>query len=113
MPSAFKLGKDGKPFVEADPGSDLDYSLPSWLDGLAYSGLPTWTISPPVTGIPYNRSLNASPVTIDGVLYEANFVATAWIKDLAAGQTYTVNVAATFAGGRKDERSFKIVCKEL
>lgn len=112
MPSAFKLGKDGKPYVEADPGSDLDYSLPSWLEGVAYNGLPTWTITPAVAGVPYNRSLNTEQVEIDGVTYEVNFVATAWIKDLVAGQTYLVNVAANFVGGRKDERSFNIVCKE-
>lgn len=111
MPSAFKVDLAG-PYIDADPGSDLDYSVSSWLEGLLFTAV-IWSISPAVVNVPYNDQINASPVVIDGRTYAPGQIASAWIKDLQPGVTYEVNLAATFTGGRKDQRTFRIVCKQL
>jgi hypothetical protein len=112
MPSAFKLGSDGTPYVLADPGSDLDYSVTSWLEGLAFIDV-DWSVEPALAGgSVYGDSLNAAPVIIDGVEYAIGYVASVFIKNMVAGQTYSVKASATFEGSRKDERTFLIQCVE-
>jgi hypothetical protein len=111
MPSAFRIDKDGVPIIDADPDSELDYSITSWLEGLLFTGV-DWELSPEVADVPYNDSINADAVTIDGVEYAAGEVATVWLKDLSAGQTYTLRCRATFTGSRIDDRTIKIRCRE-
>lgn len=111
MASAFKKDEIGD-YIEADPGSDLDYSVTTWLEGLSFVSA-TWVITPNVAGSPYNESVNVAPVTIDGVQYAVGKVASAWIKGLTAGVEYLVEVKAVFTGNRKDERSFRIRCRNL
>lgn len=111
MPSRFKVDLNG-PYIDADPGSDADYSVSSWLEGLNFTAV-DFSILPVVPGVPYNEVINIDPVVIDGRTYAPGQIASAWIKNLQPGVTYTVNVAGTFTGGRKDERSFRMVCKEL
>lgn len=109
MPTAFLTDEHGD-YVEADPDSDLDYSITSWLEGLNFVTA-VWTITPAITAVPYDPTINVAPVTIGGVVYAAGKVATAWIKNLAAGQEYKVNVRGTFTNNRIDDYSFRIRCK--
>lgn len=108
MTTAFKTDDLG-PYVEADPNSDLDYSITCWLEGVSFESL-NWIISPEVPGVPYNPQINAAPVEIDGVSYSAGKVASCWIKGLQEGLEYLVTLQATFTGGRKDDRSFRVKC---
>jgi hypothetical protein len=110
MASAFQTDEHG-PYVEVDPGADIDYSVTCWVEGLFFTD-GTWEIVPNVAGVPYNAQINASPVTIDGVTYAAGKVASAWIKDLQIGVEYVVTLHATFTGGRKDDRSFRMKCRQ-
>lgn len=111
MATAFFLDPTGTPTVYADPGTDIDYAVACWLADVIFTNV-VWTMLPVLAPSPYNQQINPAPVTIDGKLYDTGKVASAWVKNLVAGQSYVVNLAATFTGGRKDERSFKIVCKE-
>jgi hypothetical protein len=101
------------PALDVDPGADKDYSIiwHDWLNGDSVTAS-TWAVSPagPVT---YSPSINSGPVTIDGVAYAAGTVTTVWIKTLTAGARYTVTNSITTAGGRKDERSFVLNCRNL
>ena len=110
MPTAFLQDEFGA-YIEADPGADIDYSVTCWVEGLIFTAA-TWEIVPTVASVPYNSQINAAPVTIDGVTYAIGKVASAWIKDLIAGVQYSVTVHATFTGGRKDDRTFRIKCKQ-
>lgn len=109
----FEIGSDGIPFAFVDPGSDIDYSYACWVEGVIFIAPTTWAILPAIGGVPYNSAINPAPVTIDGVLYDTGKVTSAWIKSLLAGTTYLVTIQATFTGGRKDERSFKLIGKDL
>jgi hypothetical protein len=111
MPSSFIRLPGGFDSIYVDPESDLDYSIASWIEGVLFNASPTWAVAPsgPVL---YNGSLNGAPVTIDGVTYAANELATIWIKGpMVAGIDYVVTAHATFAGGRIDDRSFTMKCK--
>ena len=110
MSSAFLLDADG-PWAKADPDSELDYSIVSWLEGLLFTAV-TWSISPPVAGVPYDDFINVAPVVIDGKTYIIGQVAGTWVKDLVAGTTYTLTAHATFTGNRIDDRSFRLRCVE-
>jgi hypothetical protein len=107
--SAYKRDSLGY-YVEADPASDLDYALVCWQDGQTFSAV-AWSIA--LGGaVLHDPAVNSSPVTIDGVTYAVGMVATVWVKQMSVGQIYTVTCNATFSGGGRDERSFRIVCKE-
>ena len=110
MPTAFLHDSLG-PFVRADPASDLDYSVTVWLKGLIFTAV-TWELSPPVTGALHSPSINAAPVIIDGFTYAIGEVATTFVKNLVAGNTYTLTAHATLTGGRLDDRSFRLKCEE-
>ena len=113
MPSLFKFDRKKRPVAPADPGSELDYSVSSWLEGLLFIEPTDWTIEPAVPGVPYSKGINPAPVVIDQVTYQAGQIAFAWVKDLQPGIEYTVTVKGTFTGGRKDERSFILQCQQL
>lgn len=108
MPSAFKTDEFG-PYIEADPESELDYSITTWLEDLLFTAI-DWELSPPVAGALYQPLINTNPLVVDGKLYSIGQVASTWIKDLQAGQEYVVTLHATFTGDRKDDRSFRIKC---
>ena len=112
MPSLFKLDRKKRAVVPADPGSDLDYSVNSWLEGLLFTDA-EWSIEPPVAGGLHTPSINSNPVVIDGVTYQPGELATIWITNLVDGQDYVVTVHGTFAGNRIDERSFTVQCRQL
>lgn len=108
MPTIFKEDDLG-PYVEADPDSDLDYSITTWLEGLIFLSA-VWTIIPDVAGSIHDQSINVGPVTIDGKPYAIGEVASAWIKGLTAGQEYKIRIRGTFTGNRIDDRTFRIKC---
>lgn len=108
MPTAFKSDDLG-PYIDADPDSDLEYSITCWLEGVIFTNL-SWSISPAVTNVPYNPQINPAPVVIDGVTYNTGKIASCWIKSLEAGKEYVVTLHATFSGNRIDDRSFRIKC---
>ena len=112
MPSIFRLDALG-PWAPADPQSEKRWGVVSWLDGLTIASA-TWAITPSTPGTPaiLNDQINAAPVIIDGKSYAAGLVASAIVKGLAAGTTYTVTVSATFSDGQKDDKSFRLVCAE-
>ena len=110
MTSAFIQDELGA-LIYADPESDLDYSITSWLEGLIFLSA-AWSISPTGSGeVIYNDSINVGDVVIDGVTYAAGKVASTWIKGLNEGVEYTVTLHATFTGNRIDDRTFRIRCK--
>lgn len=111
MPSAFQVDHNGRRFIVADPDSDLDYSVSSWLEGLVFTAA-EWSIEPVVAGALHSQSINGAPVVIDGVTWQAGELATTWIKSLAAGQDYDVKLRATFTGSRIDERTFRVLCRQ-
>ena len=112
MPSLFKLDRTKRPVVPADPASDLDYSVSSWLEGLLFTDA-VWSIEPAVTDGLHAPSINLNPVVIDGVTYQPGELAITWIKNLAAGTDYVVTLRGTFTGNRIDERSFTVQCRQL
>jgi hypothetical protein len=110
MPSVFQQDDLGY-WAKADPDSELDYSVVSWLEGLLFLDV-AWSIAPAVAGVPYDEFINPVPVTIDGVEYAAGQVAGVWVKDLTVGVVYTLTAHATFTGNRIDDRSFRLRCVE-
>lgn len=106
MVTAFKSDGVG-PWIEKDPEAVLDYHLPwaAWLDGDTLSSV-TWTVPAGLTKD--SQSINASSVTIDGTTHAANTVATVWLSGGTAGNDYTVECKVVTAGGRTDERSFRV-----
>lgn len=113
MPTAFQTDKNGRAIVVADPSSDLDYSISSWLEAAVFTAA-AWTITPNVPGALHDPGINASPVVVDGVSYAAGMLATTWIDAslLAIGTEYRVNLHGTFTAGREDDRSFIVRLKE-
>jgi hypothetical protein len=110
MPSSFIKLPEG-PLIYVDPDSDLDYIISAWIEGATFNGNPTFSITPAAPGSVYNISLNAGPVTIDGVTYVANTLVTFWMKLLTVNVDYTVTCHATFSGARVDDRSFTAKCR--
>jgi len=110
MSSAFLHDELG-PYILADPVSDLDYSVTSWIDGLTFSNV-VWELLPVVAGALHDPSINVAPVVLDGFTYAIGEVATTWVKNLVAGTTYNLTAHATFNGNRVDDRSFRIKCVE-
>lgn len=106
MTSAFALDGVG-PWIEKDANAVLDYHVcwADWLDGDTIASV-TWTVQSGLTKD--SQSVNASPVTIDGTAHAANTVATAWLSGGTAGQTYSVACRVVTAGGRTDERTFRV-----
>ena len=110
----FVRAADGVMELEVDPASEKDYSI-VWSDFLNGDTISTstWSIAPAVSGVPYTTSINSGSVTIDGTAYAAGTVTTAWVQDLTAGVDYTVTNRIVSAAGRTDERSFRLLCREL
>lgn len=110
MTSAFQTDGIG-PWIEKDPHAVVDYhaAWSDWLDGDTIASV-VWTVS---TGLTKDsQAVNSGAVTIDGVSHPANSVATAWLSGGTAGQSYTVACRITTAGGRTDERTFRVVVRE-
>lgn len=110
MPTAFFRNENGEDVVLADPDSDLDYSVSTWLEGLLFIAGTSWLVSPAGPTL-YNPQINITTITVDGVPYVAGKIASTWIKDLVAGKRYKVTLKGTFTGNRKDDRSFFIECR--
>jgi hypothetical protein len=112
MPSDFRIDKDGVPIVDADPNSDLDYSVSSWLEGLLFTAV-DWVVTPDDGNVEvYNSQINAAPVVIDGVTYAIGQLASTWIRGMVVGTTYEIRLRGTFTGNRIDDRTFRVRCKE-
>jgi len=82
-------------WIEKDPQAVLDYAMDwaDWLDTDTITGTPVWTIDSGVT-----KASQSNTTT----------TATAWLSGGVLGQTYTVTCRITTAGGRTDERSFRL-----
>ncbi len=84
-----------------DPNAVLDYTI-DWSD---------WLVSG-------DEIINATAVsvtaglTIGSVTSTANVV-TVWVSSGVAGSEYDVVIHVTTAGGRQDDRTITIVCREL
>jgi len=105
--SAFREGPEG-PYVVKDPNATLDYLL-AWKDWLNGDTISTaaWEVDVGLTK--QSDSVNASPVTIDGVSHPAATVATVWLTGGTAGQKYLVRCRITTVAGRVDDRSFRVM----
>lgn len=106
MTSAFTIDGVG-PWIEKDPQAVLDYSV-CWKDWLAGDSIASvvWTVAAGLTKA--SEAVNSGAVTIDGVSHPANTVATAWLSGGTAGALYDVACRVTTAGGRTDERTFRV-----
>lgn len=106
MTSAFREDGIG-PWIEKDANAVLDYHVcwSDWLDGDTLTSA-TWTVQSGLTKD--SQAINASPVDIDGTVHAASTVATAWLSGGTAGTTYSVACRVTTAGGRTDERTFRV-----
>jgi hypothetical protein len=81
-----------------DPSSRLDYQIDwsTWLDTDTISAS-TWTVP---TGLTlYSQSNTATAAIV-------------WLEGGTAGEEYMVTNQITTAGGRVDQRSFKVVVRE-
>lgn len=102
------------PIITKDPDATLDYCV-VWSDWLAGDTLASVAWDVPTGLTTGATSINTTGgVTIDGVLYGANTVATIWLSGGHAGQVYTVRCRATTANStpRIDDRSFRVVVAE-
>lgn len=97
MSTTFKIDTDGLYYIEKDPSAVLDYALDwsDWLVADTITGTPTWTVP---TGLTKDSQSNTTTT------------ATAWLSGGVAGMSYTVACKIVTAGGRTDERSFRIKC---
>ncbi len=110
MTTAFQVDGVG-PWIEKDPNAVVDYHV-AWSDWLAGDTIATatWTLA---TGlVKDSQSINSGALTLDGVSHGANTVATVWISGGTAGAEYSVACRITTAGGRTDERTFRVVVRE-
>jgi len=84
-----------------DPEAVLDYTVDwdadDWLGADTITGTPTWTV-------PGGLTLDSQSNTTTA--------ATAWISGGSAGSDYVVECKIVTAGGRTDERSFKLRVRE-
>ena len=107
MPTAFRTDADGD-WIAKDADAVLDYHM-AWSDWLAGDTIASvvWTVP---TGLVKNsQSINAGgPTTIDGVVHPSSTLATVWLSGGVAGETYLVACRVVTAGGRTDERSFRV-----
>jgi hypothetical protein len=83
-----------------DPNAILDYTIDwsAWLDG---SDTISAATSTPTAGIVVDSTSHTATQT------------TVWLSGGTAGTSYDVTVHITTAGGRQDDRTITIVCKQL
>lgn len=105
--SAFQRDTSGD-YIRKDPDAVLDYSIAwdEWLDGDTIASA-TWTV--PVGLTKGSDSVNEAAVVLDGVLRPAASVSTCWISGGTNNTAYTVSCRVVTAGGRTDDRSFRIL----
>jgi hypothetical protein len=82
--------------------SDHSIGWSDWLEGDAIE-TSEWILPEGVDEV--DSGLNSSPVTIEGVEYPANTVATVWVGVLTAGRRYRFVNRVTTVAGRTEERS--------
>lgn len=103
MATKFEYEDGAFPWIYKDPNAVLDYVIDwaatgdDWLDGDTITGTPVWTVD---TGLTKASSSNTTTTT------------TVWLSGGTAGTTYTVSCRIVTAGGRTEDRSFRIVCAE-
>jgi hypothetical protein len=97
MTITYKIGPNGLPYWEKDPEAVKDYELDwtAWLDG---------------------DTISAHTVTAqDGLSVDANSeasgVVTIWLSGGTHGRAYKVTCEIVTVGGRTEQRSFEIHCK--
>ncbi|MDP3855334.1 hypothetical protein [Phenylobacterium sp.] len=101
MATTFKYDAAG-PWIAKDPNAVLDYQLnwdaigDSWLNGDTISAA-TWTVAAGITKDSDDRTTTTTRI---------------WLSGGTAGQTYVVSCRIMTAGGRVEDRSFRIVCAE-
>ncbi|SKS40582.1 phage fiber-tail adaptor protein [Mycobacteroides abscessus] len=88
-----------KKFVK-DPHAVLDYTL-DWSAWLAPGDTLVSATATATTGLTVDQTANTTTE------------ATVWLSGGGAGTTYDVTVHVTTAGGRQDDRTIQIQCKEL
>lgn len=102
MATKFEYDDDG-PWIIKDPDAVLDYALDwnaegeEWLGADTITGTPVWTVE---TGLTKDSQSNTTTT------------ATVWLSGGTAGETYTVACKITTAGGRTDERTFRVICAQ-
>lgn len=103
----------GKPTIEVDPDSQLDYSV-VWDEFLPADddvASAVWSITP-AGPVLFGESINNTPLTLLGYSRRVNTVTTAWVKTLTAGTTYELHVRMTSAANRKQDQTIVLKVKE-
>ena len=83
-----------------DPNAVLDYTI-DWSAWLSHQDTITNATATATTGITVNSVSRTTTQT------------TVWLSGGSAGSSYEVTVRITTNGGRTDDRSITIVCKDL
>lgn len=91
-----------KKFIK-DPSAVLDYTI-DWSEWLSSNND---TIS--------NASVPSAPsgLTVQSPVTHTATATTVWVSGGTAGTSYDVTVRITTTGGRQDERTITITCKDL
>jgi hypothetical protein len=117
-----------KKFIK-DPQAKLDYTLDwsAWLSPFGDSITTATAYVTPTAGLSVggafadpgagatafsNTATYALPVTI-AVSGQNNSLATVWVKGGTSGTSYDVNVKIVTTGGRIDDRTITITCKDM
>lgn len=110
MTSAFQTDAAGA-WIQKDPDAVVDYHV-AWADWLAGDTIASvvWTVPAGLTK--GTEAVNSGPLTLDGVSQPANTVATVWLSGGTAGTEYPIGCRITTAGGRTDERSFRVAVSD-
>lgn len=111
MTSIFKRNQDGL-YAYHDPAGDLIYGVASWIEGQTFVSA-QWSITDAGSPSPnlHSGQINGATVTVDDVDYAAGEIASIWITGLTLNQTYTVRVNGLFSSGERDQRSFRLICR--
>ena len=94
MADGFTLTSDGYS-IDKDPQAVLDYTInwTAWLDSDTISAV-AWSAD--------------SGITVDSSSF-TDTSATVWLSEGVLGSEYVVTCHVTTAGGREDDRSFKVI----
>lgn len=111
MTTLFRRNEQGL-YAFQDPAADLDYAIPCWIEDATFVAV-SWAITGAPSGVVHSPQINGDVVTVDEVAYAAATLASVFVTGLASGTTYTVTAHAVFSGGQTDERSFRLICKDL
>lgn len=97
---SFAVDKEGVLRINKDPNAVLDYGLDwtEWLGEDIITGS-VWEIAP------------AAELTVGNKSF-TNLKTTVWLSGGEAGKSYTVTNRISTSGGRTEDKSFRVTCKE-